>query len=198
MLEPVDRTPNRTLVGLAVLVLWVLRVGIAPPLDATISPQLSLADLTRAADAIVLATAIRGESLWVDRDLVTRVTLEVESTLQGTTADRIHVLVSGGVDADRRIPIASVVPGQPRIHRGERMLLFLRALETGPAEYSLVGDAQGRFVLLPDASTETVATRDLSALHLVTGDEIVRGSATAVPLSHLVERIRRLLAANRR
>lgn len=178
-----------------VLSLWI---GLAPPVHATLTPQLTLEDLTRAADAIVVATATHTENVWMEGELVTRVTLSVEQTLQGYTSHAIHLLVLGGIDVSRRIPVASVVPGQPRILHGERSLLFLRRLDQSSSEFGLVGDAQGRFVLLPNAVGNSVAVRDLSSVHLVTGEGVSQGPTTAVPMELLVEHLRTLLATESR
>lgn len=196
MLENACRTLHRLPLGLpVVLSFWI---GLTLPAHANLTPQLSLDDLARAADAIVIATATHTESLWVGRDLLTRVTLDVESTLLGGLSGPIHVIVPGGIAPDRRIPVALVVPGQPRIRTGERSLLFLRSLQPDSADFGLVGDAQGRFVLLPLSGNSLVATRDLSAVHLVDETGVSRGDTTAVPLEILIERIRTLLETDTR
>lgn len=195
MFNSIDHNNYRLPLALLMLSLWT---GVSLPVHATLTPQFSLEDLTQAADAIVIATATHTKSVRVDGELVTRVTLEVEMALTGYTPGSIHVVVPGGIDLDRRIPIASVVPGQPRILRGERSLLFLRRLEPGSSDFGLVGDAQGRFVLLPNAAENSVAVRDLSAVHLVTEEGPTRGRTTAVPEELLVEHLRTLLATQTR
>lgn len=192
-------TSSRHTIRQLSVALWVLGwVSLVPATHATLTPYFSLDDLARAADAIVIATATHTESVWVHRQLVTRVTLEVETTLQGNPPDPLQVVVPGGVDANRSIPVATVVPGQPRISRGERSLLFLRRVESSSDYFGLLGGAQGRFVLLPGATGTDVALRDLSAVDLVREDGVSRGPTTAVPAGLLIEHLRALLAANGR
>lgn len=78
------------------------------------------------------------------------------------------------------------------------MLLFLRALPPRASEFGLVGDAQGRFVLLPHSPGSVVAARDLTDVHLVDEDRVRRGGTTTIPLDLLVERIRTLLNSDAR
>lgn len=81
------------------------------------------------ATAVVVGTVTSSRCLWIEGRLMTLAEVSVEERLEGTTPDEIGVLIAGGVDMSRRIPIAAVVPGQPRLDVGQRTRLYLRAIE---------------------------------------------------------------------
>lgn len=179
------------------LLAWILCAA-ASPSYATLSPQLSLEDLTLAADAVVVATVTSSESVWEGRSLTTHVALDVEQALIGHPPESVLLILPGGVDLNRRIPIATVVAGQPYLRPGDHVLLFLLSLDAGSTQYGLVGDAQGTFFLLEDLQGEPMAVRDLSEARFTTEEGFAHGRTTAVPLDRMVEHVRTLVAESTR
>ena len=105
--------------GLTAGALAVLLAGPAPPAHATTAARLSTEALARAADVIVIGRALDQSSRWVDRNLVTFVTVAVSEALKGEAGGRLTVALPGGVDASRRIPVAMIWPAAPVIRPRE-------------------------------------------------------------------------------
>lgn len=180
----------------------LLPVILAISAGATTAPQLDIPDLTRQADVIVLATATTDHSVWIEGNLYTSVTLEVHETLKGKTAPQVTLILPGGVDADRPVPVATLWPGQPRIDPGERVLLFLRELSTARPPrhdtYSIVGFSQGKFTLGNDADGAAVAVQDLRGLRLVNPDGSHLGDQRRTRLENLRQEVQRALTPPQR
>ena len=105
------------------------------------------------------------------------------------------ILLPGGIDAQRAVPVATVWPGQPSISVGERVLLFLRRTEETEESYAILGFSQGLFTLATGAGGGEVALRDLRGLSLAGADGISRGGRERLPLVSLRAEIERLLTA---
>ena len=135
---------------------FLLIVSLAPDLGATTLKRLTNQDLTEKAQLIVVGRAVETKSVWVDRRLVTLVTVSVGEVLKGDWHATVTVVLPGGVDANRKFPLAMIVPGAPQIHAQEEVFLFLtRANQsaTGEAEsYTIVGLSQGKLSIVTDAS----------------------------------------------
>ena len=84
-------------------------------------------DLATQSDLIVIGRAVASRNEWVNdgRNLYTLVKVAVEETLKGEQGAITLVALPGGVDANRRFPIAMTYPGAPRIAPDEEVLLFL-------------------------------------------------------------------------
>jgi hypothetical protein len=131
-------------------------VGIIAATSATTVPKLDLAEMVRRADAIVIGHARSAESVWFGRELYTRYRIEVQEQLLGPAAAEVHVVVPGGVDRNRRHPIAVTIADAPAFHSGEHVALFLeRGTALGESDFSIVGFNQGRVALDDPASRAT-------------------------------------------
>jgi len=167
--------------------------GSASTALATTVVQLSDADMARQSELIVTGRCAGLRSEWVGRDLVTVATIEVGESLKGDAAATIQVALPGGIDADRRFPIAVTWPGAPRIAAGEEVLLFL-VDDAGLDRPVIAGFAQGKFTIVADENGQKVATQDLGGLTLVDeGRGRAVGRARAIPLSDLEQRVRETL-----
>jgi hypothetical protein len=125
---------------------------------ATTVKRLSLEELTARSELIVLGHHLETKSVWVGRLLVTRTTVAVGELLKGQAPPSVIVDILGGIDMNRRVPIGMNVPGAPRIHSGEQVILFLSRREglTGTREYEIVGFSQGKFSITKDATGSRV------------------------------------------
>lgn len=117
--------------------------------------RLTTEELAARAEVIVLGQHLESRSVWVGRMLVTRVTVAVGELLKGQTQSTVTVDILGGIDMNRRIPIGMTVPGAPRIHSGEQVVLFLSRREgltaqAGSGEYEIVGFSQGKLSVIED------------------------------------------------
>lgn len=155
---------------------------------ATVVEPLSERQLAERADRIVVGRCIATESRWLDRVLVTAVTVEVTDTLKGDAAERVTLLLPGGIDFDRPVPVQMTFPGAPRVVPGEELFLFLSSaedLDRGAFErpYRVTGYAQGKLEIARDAGGRPVVRR--------TGQ--TSRSSAAVPLAEYQATIRGFL-----
>lgn len=162
---------------------WLVAVlvGASTAGSATTNDTLEMAELTVRADLIVDAFATERTSVWIDGTLFTEVHLEIQEVLKGEPTGDITLLLPGGIDLDREIPVAVHWPGAPDIGTGERSLLFLHQ---GPDQgvrgqhrlegpyYSIVGFSQGKLsvraeggdLVIEGRSGTSEGTRRLSAV----------------------------------
>jgi hypothetical protein len=152
---------------------------------ATTVIRLELAEMVNASARIVVGTVSGSETVWVGRELFTRYTVAVEETLLGDGQSTVSVLVPGGIDRSRRVPIGMAVAGAPALLSGERAVLLLAPIDH-PAvrgDLQIVGFNQGRFSIVEGrvaAATDTAgATR--------------RTTAAAEPLAALRTRLQGLV-----
>lgn len=143
---------------------------------ATVAP-LSEKAMTRQADTIVVGRVLGTQSEWVGKTLVTVATVEVDETLKGAKADTVEVVLPGGIDASRRVPIAMTYPGAPKLLPDEEVVLFLdrtsldgatsgasarssRANAGGALIVS--GYSQGKYSVAREPGGATIVTRNAS------------------------------------
>jgi len=142
----------------AVAATVALALVAARPAGATALMQMSLDQISRAAQAIVRARCIGNSTRWDAGEIWTFTSFEVEETWRGSTALQISVRLLGGRVAD----ITSTVSGVPRFHKGEEVILFLEA--TPRRDYSIVSWEQGTFRIVKDArSGDEIAVRDTAS-----------------------------------
>lgn len=185
------------LIAIALLVTsrWVTAVD-APPQDTLPIPDTSLAmalsvqDMVSQSDVIAIGNCVETKSVWVDRSLVTLATVSVTENLKGNESSNITVALPGGVDANRKIPIAMTYPGAPQMTPGENVFLFLTASGEVPGGYTVAGFSQGKFSIVTDENGEQVVSRDLRNTTLKTNNGINRGSSNSIPLARLKDEVR--------
>jgi hypothetical protein len=174
--------PRTVEIARHLLIASVLALAAATSARATIFVDMSDADLTRAADAVVVATVTSLETVTAaDGGIDTYVTLAVEETLKGGAAPELVLRQPGGTLPDRSFFIA----GSPTFRTGERHLLFLSAHHDGTARTTAFGLGQFR-IEADDATGEAMAARTLT--------EPVLGGARRrrVALATLRETVRRV------
>lgn len=142
--------------------------------------------LTRAADAVVLGTVRRIETVGAtDGGISTLITLEVERTLKGSVGRIVTLKQPGGRLGDRLEWIA----GSPSFTNGERQLVFLSAHHDGSARTTAFG--MGQFLVVPHPRTGVpMAERRLDAN--VIGDRPLRRA----PLARVLQTVMRTVAAD--
>jgi hypothetical protein len=171
-------------IALLASVRWSSTATDAPPADvlqgtdSTLAVALSIGDMTDQADVIA-------RSMWVDRSLVTLVTVAVTESLKGTPGDTLTVVVPGGVDTNRKVPVAMTYPGAPRLTPGESMFLFLNADTEVGGGYNVTGFSQGKFSIVEGDDGQPAVTRDLTKLSLKDNNGVRRGTANMTPLASL-------------
>jgi hypothetical protein len=157
-----ERMRKAQVVALGLLV----AVLAAPALRATTAVERSDADLIQESAIIVTGHCTHLQSQWAGRTLVTLATIQISEVLKGSAGATVTVTLPGGVDSNRRIPIAMNYPAAPVILQQEDVLLFLTPQELVAGSYSVVGYSQGKFTLVADARGRKMATQSLSGLKL--------------------------------
>lgn len=150
-------------VCVAVLLTWLPPVPDAA--EATTFARIQIYELASHAELIVEATAREKQSLWLEGTLFTRVSLDVQRSLKGHAPSTVQVLLPGGIDLDRSVPLQVRWPGAPEIAPEETVLLFLRRIlaesqgakrppqagdppGASPATYySILGFSQGKLTI---------------------------------------------------
>lgn len=161
---------------------------------ATTAVEMSTDDMTQAASLIVSGRVTNVQSTWVDRDLVTLATISVSEVLKGQAGSEITVVIPGGIDMNRPVPVAVSVPAAPQFADNESTLLFLVNEDQVQNSYAVVGFSQGKFTLVDQP--EKMASQDTSDLSLQrSSGAIAQGGAKSVPYEQLKKQILRTLAA---
>lgn len=122
---------------------------------ATQVEALSLRELVESADHIVVGTVIAQEAHYDDLDrIVTDSTIRIEETLHGARSETLVVRHIGGVVGELGLTVA----GEAAYPEGARMLLFLRAFDSGDAGVVMrpVGMSQGEMPILAGDAGEVV------------------------------------------
>jgi hypothetical protein len=160
------------------------------PAGTTLATGLSINDMTDQSDLITIGTCVDTRSVWIDRTLVTLATISVAETLKGAGQGTITVALPGGIDANRKFPVAMSFPGAPRITAGEDVFLFLTDDAETIGSYTVTGYSQGKFSIAKDEEGERFVTRDLTKTMLKENNGVRRGSADITPLSSLKAQVK--------
>jgi hypothetical protein len=183
-------------IALLVSVRWATTATDAPPADVLQAPDttlalaLSIEDMVNQADVIAIGNCLDTRSVWVDRSLVTLVTVAVSESLKGAPGETLTVVLPGGVDANRKIPIAMTYPGAPRLTPGEDVFLFLNTDSDVGGGYNVTGFSQGKFSIVEGDDGEPMVSRDLTKVSLQGNNGVRRGSADMTPLASLKAKVK--------
>ena len=150
--------------------------------DTTLAVALSLEDMVDQSDVIAIGNVEGTRSAWVDGTLVTLASVSVSETLKGPASENLTVVLPGGIDANRQIPVAVSYPGAPQLTPGENAFLFLNSDVDYGLGYNVAGFAQGKFSIVNDQDGEPVVSRDLTRMTLRGNNGVRRGGANAIPL----------------
>jgi len=177
---------------------WATKAVNAPPQDMISTPdtslavELSLDDMVKQSDAIVIGNCTETKSVWIDRSLVTLATVSVTESLKGE-ASTLTVALPGGVDVNRKVPVAMTYPGAPQIRPGEDVFLFLSAESDVAGSYTVAGFSQGKFSIVTDEDGQKMVSRDLKKTVLQGENGVRRGQSSATPLANFKAEVKGLL-----
>lgn len=184
------------ILALTASALWATNPGDAPQIPDTLDPSetslaidLSIEEMATQADLIVIGQCVDTRSHWVDRNLVTLATVSAREVIKGDGSSSVTVVLPGGVDANRKIPIAMTYPGAPRITPSEDVFLFLTQDDEFVGGYGIVGFAQGKFSIVKDENGQEVVSRDLTRVALRGKAGVRRGTVNTTSLSRLKAQI---------
>jgi len=160
--------------------------------DTSLAVELSLDDMVKQSDAIVIGNCTETKSVWIDRSLVTLATVSVTESLKGE-ASTLTVALPGGVDVNRKVPVAMTYPGAPQIRPGEDVFLFLSAESDVAGSYTVAGFSQGKFSIVTDEDGQKMVSRDLKKTVLQGDNGVRRGQSSATPLANFKAEVKGLL-----
>jgi hypothetical protein len=143
-----------------------LSLAVAAGVSATTLKPVTEETLTRDAETIVVGTVAASRAEWIGNTLVTSVAVDVAETLKGEPERRVEVLLPGGIDARRAVPVAVRYPGAPTLVQGENVVLFLDSTALKPEAHVIAGFSQGKYTLSAGAdgakSVQRATTGDRS------------------------------------
>jgi hypothetical protein len=174
-----------------VVIFWLV-----PWLQATTVVKLTNQDLAEEAELIAIGHCAETRSSWIGRNLVTLATISVSEVLKGAGRSTVTVVLPGGVDANRKFPVATTWPGAPQILPQEEVFLFLANDNQSAGGHTILGFSQGKFSIVKDARGKKMVSRDLSQMSLQGEAGVSRGSKTLVPLEQFKQEISELLAGS--
>ena len=160
-----------------------------PIADTSLAVALSVQDMVNQSDVIAIGNCVETRTVWVDRSLVTLATVSISENLKGTESS-ITVALPGGVDANRKIPVAMTYPGAPQMTPGENVFLFLTATGEVQGSYNVAGFSQGKFSIVTDEDGQQLVSRDLRQTSLKSNNGVQRGHTSSIPLDTLKNEVR--------
>jgi len=163
------------------------------PSEISLAYDLSIEEMTSDSDLIAIGSCLSTQPMWVDRTLVTLANISVQEVLKGENSSAITVALPGGVDANRKIPIAMTYPGAPRISPDEKVFLFLTRDDQVAGGYTIAGFSQGKFSIQTNEDGLEVVSRDLTQTALKSKNGIRRGTVNRTSLSSLKNQVLRRL-----
>jgi hypothetical protein len=190
------------LVALAASGLWATKAvntNIADEVvatDAASTPaDLSVRDLALQSELIVTGRCVDTRTAWVEngRILVTLATVSVDEVIKGNNTSTVTVVLPGGADANRRIPVAMTYAGAPTIAPQEDVFLFLSSEQALAGGYAVMGFSQGKFSIVEDEDGQKLVSRDLTKMRLQRGTGVTRGNRHLTPMSEFKQKVRGFL-----
>ena len=85
---------------------------IQTPADTSLANGLSIKGMTDRSDLVAIGSCVDTSSVWLNRTLVTLATISVVETLKGAEQRAITVALPGGIDANRKFPVAMSYAGR--------------------------------------------------------------------------------------
>jgi hypothetical protein len=151
--------------------------------------------MTQESDVIVTGHCLDTRSTWIEdgRVLVTIATISVSEVIKGNQTSSLEVVLPGGVDLTRRIPVAMTYAGAPQITAQEEVVLFLVGEQAVPNTYGVAEFSSGKLSIVQDEGGEKLVSPDPIRPAVNDGPGRVRGNRQFVPLSEFKEKIRGFL-----
>jgi hypothetical protein len=189
------------LLGLVASGLWVTRATKPQQADQYMdaAPRgivqgMTMKDMAQRSAMILAGQCLQTQSTWVGRTLYTEATVSVSDTIKGEQLPTVKILLPGGADPRRRIPVAMTFPGAPVMTKNSNYLLFLRNSETMPGSFSVMGYAQGQFSIFKSADgEEMVASSPARITQMNSAHGVVRGTGQMIRLSEVKKQIQEYL-----
>ncbi|MGE5174979.1 MAG: hypothetical protein ACM3JJ_01280 [Hyphomicrobiales bacterium] len=175
---------------IAATALAVTALAFAATASATTVLKLSLKDLAKKSDAIVLARVEDQVSRYeANKEIFTYYTLRVLEPVKGAKNEQSIVVRQIGGIVDN---IASVVPGTPRFQNGEEVVVFLTQKDATGYPW-VMGLQQGKYTVFQDEKGQKRVRNELGGVELLSlGGKAAEGvkSAPDMPLQAFLDGIK--------
>jgi hypothetical protein len=145
-------------------------------------------ELVQQSQVIATGRCVETHTSWVGRTLYTFATIQVNETLKGQAAQTLTVATPGGVDMNRKIPVAMRFPDAPEFQAQEEVFLFISPAKTVPG-FAVTGLSAGKFSIVDDAEGNKV----VSSIPVVTheGNQFKNGARHSLKLEEFKEKVKR-------
>jgi len=149
------------LIALVIAGLWTTKAGSFTDTQEAFNPAsrrlaagLSMEEMARGAELIVIGTCTRTKSEWIEgRRLVTLATVLVTETMKGAAPESLTVVLPGGYGNKGKFSLAMTYAGAPTMGPNEELALFLVPAHDEVANgYSVMGLADGKFSIVEDTA----------------------------------------------
>src|SRR4029450_13975326 len=87
------------------------------------APVMTTDELVQQSQVIATGRCVETHTSWVGRTLYTFATIQVNETVKGQAAQTLTVATQGGVDMNRKIPVAMRCPDAPEFQAQEEVFL---------------------------------------------------------------------------
>lgn len=187
------------LIVLVIAGLWATKAINLNDVQQTMQPMTSMASaqsmeqMVEGSELIVIGQCTGTQSRWVGRSLVTDATITVTERIKGEAPETLTVEIPGGIDSNRKFPVAMNYAGAPHISDTEKVFLFLFRPDDGASNYSVMGFSQGKFSINQADDGEEVVMRDMTRAQVQKGAGAIRGNLQVVSLSEFKEWVRSVL-----
>jgi uncharacterized protein (DUF2141 family) len=172
-----------------VLALAALALITASFAAATTVQKMSLRDLAKNSDAIVLAR-VEDQTARYDsnKEIFTYITLRVLEPVKGPKKDDVLTIRQLGGTVDK---IASIVPGTPSFRQGEEVVVFLTGKDRAGYPW-VMGLQQGKYTVTTDEKGQKNVRNDVDGLSVVApgGKASEAEGAKAQPLQAFLDGLR--------
>lgn len=160
---------------------------------ATTVQKLSLQELTKKSDSIVMARVDDAVASWDagHKEIYTYITLNVLQGVKGNKGATTITLRQLGGTVDN---IASIVPGMPSFRKGEEVVVFLTQKDAAGYPW-VMGLEQGKYSVSTGKNGVKMVRNDLGSTELLTrvGQHVEPKTAPDMPLSAFLDGLKTTL-----
>jgi len=176
-----------------VVAIAAVALAVAQAAFATSVLKLSLLELTKKSDSIVMARVDDAVSSWdaAHKEIYTYITLNVLQPMKGNKgATTITLRQLGGTVGN----IASVVPGMPSFRKGEEVVVFLTQKDAAGYPW-VMGLQQGKYTVTTGKDGVKMVRNDLAGTELLSlnGKHVDSTTAPDQPLNAFIDGIKTIL-----
>lgn len=157
------------------------------------APKMTTDELVQQSQVIATGRCVEIRTSWVERTLYTFAKIQVSETLKGQPPQTLTVAIPGGVDMNRKIPVAMRFPGAPEFQAQEEVFLFLNPAQTVPG-FAVTGLSAGKFSIIDDDQGNKIVYSDPIVTH--GGSQSKNGAKPSLKLEEFKEKVKVKIAGN--